>query len=202
MQGSVLARSENAGKLSLAPKELTLVPFYANDNRGADELRVWLAASADKAMPSTLAMRSRASASYCRHEDSVQAINDGIVPTKSSDTEGSRLSWWDHKGMAEWAELDLPQATEVSRVRLFWFADRPVNGGCDLPQNWVTPLQGRKRLGSRWITQQVPMALCRIASTIRPSDGSKRPPCESRSSFKQDGLAVFCNGPPSDGVIG
>ena len=137
LQGSVLARSENAGKLSLAPNELTLVPFYANDNRGADELRVWLAASTDKAMPSTLAMRSRASASYCWHEDSVQAINDGIVPTKSSDTEGSRLSWWDHKGTAEWAELDLPQATVVSQVRVFWFADRPVNGGCDVPQNWV-----------------------------------------------------------------
>ena len=34
-------------------------------------------------------------------------------------------------------ELDFPQATEVSKVRVFWFADRPVNGGCDVPQNWL-----------------------------------------------------------------
>jgi hypothetical protein len=136
LQGSVLACSEDTGKLSLAPKELTLVPFYANDNRGADELRIWLATSADKARPSTLATRSRASASYCWHDDLVQAINDGIVPAKSSDTEGSRLTWWDHKGTAEWAQLDFPRPTQVSKVQVFWFADRAANGGCDVPQNW------------------------------------------------------------------
>jgi hypothetical protein len=65
----------------------------------------------------------------------VGAINDGIVPVKSSDTSQPRLSWWDHKGSAEWAQLDFAESTEISKVRIFWFADRP-NGGCDLPQNW------------------------------------------------------------------
>jgi DUF1680 family protein len=136
VQGQVSACQLDGGKPSLVSAELTAVPYFANANRSPCSMRVWLPAKADKAVPATLATRSRASASYCWNLDSVDAMNDGIVPAKSSDTSHPRLSWWDHKGTTEWAELDFPQATEVSKVRVFWFADRPANGGCDVPQNW------------------------------------------------------------------
>lgn len=136
LHGQVQSCEKNGGAVSEKPPELTLVPFYANDNRGPSSLRVWLPADVAHAVPVTLAARSHASASYCWHEDSVDAINDGIVPAKSSDHSLLRLSWWDHKGTSEWAQFDFPQATEVLQVRVFWFADRPVNGGCDLPQSW------------------------------------------------------------------
>jgi len=137
LRGRVLSSIENDSKKDLVPARLTLVPYYANANRGPSSLRVWLAADPDKAAAATLASRSRASASYCWHEDSVEAIHDGIVPAASSDTSQPRLSWWDHKGSTEWAELDFPKAATVSKARIFWFADRFAHGGCDLPQGWT-----------------------------------------------------------------
>jgi len=125
----------NGAQPLITSAEVTAVPYYANANRAPSSMRVWLPASADKAVPPSIASRSRASASHCWNLDSVGAINDGIVPVKSSDTSQPRLSWWDHKGSAEWAQLDFAESTEISKVRIFWFADRP-NGGCDLPQNW------------------------------------------------------------------
>jgi hypothetical protein len=46
------------------------------------------------------------------------------------------MTWWDHKGTAEWVQYDFPSGANVSKVRVFWFADRPAEGGCDLPQSW------------------------------------------------------------------
>jgi hypothetical protein len=137
VHGNVKASIQERGVDRLTPAELTVIPFYANANRGPSRMRVWLPASPDKAMPATLASRSHASASHCWHLDSVEAIHDGVVPTKSNDVNTSRLSWWDHKGTSEWAQLDFPKATKVSKVRVFWFADRSVNGGCDVPESWT-----------------------------------------------------------------
>ena len=133
VRGRVQACDFEDGKRPLKPAELVAVPCYANANRAPSSMRVWLPASPDEAVP---ASRNHASASHCWHLDSVDAINDGIVPAKSSDTSQPRLSWWDHKGTTEWAELDFPEPIRVSKVRVFWFADRSVNGGCDVPENW------------------------------------------------------------------
>jgi DUF1680 family protein len=136
LQGKVLSRNTRGGQAILTPATFTAIPYYANANRGAAAMRVWFAADPAKATPATLATRSRVSASYCWRGDSVDAIHDGTIPAKSSDTRQSRLSWWDHKGSAEWVEYEFPKPTEVSSARVFWFADRPANGGCDVPQSW------------------------------------------------------------------
>ena len=133
VRGQVHACDFEDGKRSLKPAELMAVPYYANANRAPSAMRVWLPANSDKAVP---APRNHASASHCWHLDSVDAINDGVVPAKSSDTSQPRLSWWDQKGTTEWAELDFPEATKVGKARVFWFADKPVNGGCDVPEKW------------------------------------------------------------------
>jgi DUF1680 family protein len=136
VRGKVRARVEAGGKSRTAGAELTAVPFYASANREPGAMNVWMPAEAKLAVPATLAFRSRPSASHCWHLDSVAAINDGVVPSKSSDTGHPRLSWWDHKGTSEWAELAFPEPAQVSKARVFWFADRDISGGCDLPASW------------------------------------------------------------------
>jgi hypothetical protein len=136
IEGQVQSYSINGGKISSSPAQLTAVPYYASANRGPSAVRVWLPAAKETAVPATLAGQSHASASYCWHLDSVDALNDGVVAAKSGDNSKPRLTWWDHKGTAEWAQLDFPGKTEVSKISVYWFADKPVNGGCDVPENW------------------------------------------------------------------
>lgn len=136
IQGDVRSYNIAEGKTSTETATLTAVPYYASANRGRSSVRVWLPATRDAMTPATVAGKSRASASYCWHLDSVDAINDGFAPVKSSDNTKARLSWWDHKGTTEWAELDFPRKISVSKVSIFWFGDRPVDGGCDLPESW------------------------------------------------------------------
>jgi DUF1680 family protein len=133
LRGQVKAVQENQ---ELSDVSLTAIPFFAASNREPCQMRVWLPAVAEKAQPATLAARSKATASHCWRLDSAEAMIDGLVPTKSSDNTIGRLSWWDHKGTKEWAELDFPSETEVSSASVFWFADRPVRGGCDVPTSW------------------------------------------------------------------
>ena len=135
VHGQVGARDMEAGKIREDRAELIAIPFYTSANREPCSMRIWLPARADRAIPATLATRSRASASHCWHLDSVAAINDGMAPVKSSDTGQRRLSWWDHRGTMEWAKLTFPHPTEVSKVGVFWFADRATHGGCDVPKS-------------------------------------------------------------------
>jgi DUF1680 family protein len=146
LQGEVAVCNAIDGKTFLSPANLEAVPFYVNANREPTAMQVWLASSQEDATPFTLANRSRASASHCWHLDSVEAIHDGIIPAKSSDTSVPRLSWWDHKGTQEWAQLEFPEKTEVSKVRVFWYADKPEHGGCDVPQHWEVLYQD----GNEW----------------------------------------------------
>ena len=77
----------------------------------------------------------KATASRCFSGDTVEALNDGLVPTASNDSSIPRFTWWNHIGTTEWVQYDFPQAKEVSAVEVYWFDDTGV-GQCRLPQSW------------------------------------------------------------------
>lgn len=106
------------------PVDVEAIPYFAYGNRGQSDLRVWLPERREDATPETIATGAKASASHCWGADTVAAIHDGAVPAASRDTSVRRLSWWDHQGTREWAQLDFPRPTQVAKVRVFWFADR------------------------------------------------------------------------------
>ncbi len=67
--------------------------------------------------------------------DVMEAVNDGVAPERSGDGDIPRMTWWDHKGTAEWVQYDFDQPRAVSSVAVYWFDDGP-NGGCRIPASW------------------------------------------------------------------
>jgi hypothetical protein len=67
--------------------------------------------------------------------DSIDAVTDGIEPAKSGDQSVPRLTFWDHKGTAEWVQYEYPKPVTVTGVSLYWFDDTGV-GECRVPKSW------------------------------------------------------------------
>jgi len=84
-------------------------------------------------MPKPLGYKT--SASHCFRGDTVDAIADGLEPARSSDETIPRMTWWDHRGTKEWAQLDFVKPKEVSTVEVYWFDDTG-KGECRVPKSW------------------------------------------------------------------
>jgi hypothetical protein len=128
---------EKGGAVKVEPAEMTAVPYYAWCNRGAGALAVWLARTPGRAQPlppPTPATTAAVSASHT--EGSREAVNDGIEPKDSCDHDIPRFTWWDRKGSEQWIQLDLEKPVKIGAVEVYWFSDRRLNRGCDVPESW------------------------------------------------------------------
>ncbi|MFA7006489.1 MAG: transcriptional initiation protein Tat, partial [Verrucomicrobiia bacterium] len=67
--------------------------------------------------------------------DSAEACFDGQLPKNSNDHNIPRMTWWDHKGTAEWVERTFDKPTKFSAAEVYWFDDTG-KGGCRVPQSW------------------------------------------------------------------
>ncbi|RYX82657.1 glycoside hydrolase family 127 protein [bacterium] len=118
------------------PIEFTAIPFYANTNREPTEMAVWIADDKAKVLPITLSREATPSASHCFAGDSVSALNDGQTPQKSDDESIQRMTWWDHRGTQEWAQLTFKTPRTLSGTDIYWWDERRVNRQCRVPQSW------------------------------------------------------------------
>lgn len=87
----------------------------------------------------------KASASHVFSGDTVEALDDGLVPNASNDQDIPRFTWWDHRGTTEWVQYDFPQPKEISTVEVYWFDDTGV-GQCRIPKSWRIAYQD----GDEW----------------------------------------------------
>ena len=78
---------------------------------------------------------AKPSASHVWQSDTVDALNDGQLPTSSSDQGIPRLTWWDLKGSAAWVQYDVRDPQKVSQVEVYWFDDTG-KGQCRVPKSW------------------------------------------------------------------
>ncbi|MBT7302921.1 MAG: hypothetical protein HN849_25540, partial [Victivallales bacterium] len=74
--------------------------------------------------------------SYCHSGDAMSAINDGLSPKNSDDHSIPRHTWWSHRGTKEWAMLEFAKPRRLGVMEVYWFDDRPRNGGCRVPASW------------------------------------------------------------------
>lgn len=120
------------------PADLLAVPYYAWDHREPGEMLVWIPegrAIAAAVPKPTIASSAKPSASHCWGRDNVVALNDQAEPKNSNDHDIPRLTWWDHRGTAEWVQYDLAKPTKVSSVSVYWFDDERRPGQCRVPQS-------------------------------------------------------------------
>jgi hypothetical protein len=74
-----------------------------------------------------------ASASHVH--DLLRALDDGVLPVNSADTNVARFTWWDHVGTVEWVEYDFEQPRRIGRSGAYWYDDG-ASGRCRVPQSW------------------------------------------------------------------
>ncbi|MBV9866602.1 MAG: glycoside hydrolase family 127 protein [Abitibacteriaceae bacterium] len=134
---SSLALNAPNSTLHLEPVKFTAIPFYANTNREPTEMEVWLADDVSQAQPLTPTSDAVASASHCFSNDTVAALNDAVVPKASDDESIPRMTWWDHRGTAEWVQYDFKTPRPISGVEVYWWDERRVNRQCRVPQSWT-----------------------------------------------------------------
>jgi uncharacterized protein len=115
------------------------VPYSTWDNRKPGPMVVWLPEQAELAeLPGedgVIANGVRIRASHVNPSDTLQALNDGLLPKASNDHNLPRMTWWDHKGTTEWVSYRFPKERPVSSCAVYWFDDTGV-GACRIPAEW------------------------------------------------------------------
>jgi len=56
------------------------------------------------------------------------------------------MTWWNHRGTAEWIQMEWPSPRTVAAMDIYWFDDTG-RGQCRVPASW----QLFRRADGRWI---------------------------------------------------
>jgi DUF1680 family protein len=158
-------------------RQVTAIPYYAWDHRDPGAMLVWVrqdgksrepqadepgwagrlyraidAGTLGPSQPPALSDLLTPSTSHCWSRDNVMAVLDGREPKNSSDQSLPRLTWWDHRGTAEWVQYDVDQPMTMRAMEVYWFDDEPGGGECRIPASWKLLY----RAGDTW--KEVPNA--------------------------------------------
>lgn len=127
------------GVQTATPVRVTLIPYFAWCHRGADEMQVWLPTDPEGASGKYDATFT---ASWCNPTDSADVVFDESEPKASSDTKIRRMTWWPHKGTEEWIAFESSASFTAAGLRVYWFDDEAIHGGCRVPAGWRVQTQG------------------------------------------------------------
>jgi DUF1680 family protein len=136
-EGSTSARQPGSEEILTKKEEVTAIPYYSWNNRGAGEMEVWIPYKASAALPKpapTIASKSVVSSSV-HGKLMLKALNDQYDPVDSKDNSASYLHWWPKKNSTEWVQYDFDTTYTISSSKVYWFDDGPW-GGCRIPASW------------------------------------------------------------------
>jgi DUF1680 family protein len=116
--------------------DLTLVPYYAWNNRGISTMNVWFATDSEiikhNLNPITVELKDiRVSHTYTR--DNIMAVVSGNNPRHSFDTSIERWTSWNKVGEPQWIEFIFDRPTNLRSFSVYWYNDR---GGVQPPTSW------------------------------------------------------------------
>ena len=117
---------------------LSLLPYFAWNNRGDGSMMVWFPVSND-IQPyfdrhlMTHGKFKQLEASHTSEGDALAAIGDNLVPDKSNDSNFYRWTSWGKKNESQWINITLDKPIDMQSVSIFWYDD---NQEVRVPQSW------------------------------------------------------------------
>jgi hypothetical protein len=138
-QAQAVSRTE-PDKLGTTEVKFQAIPYCTWDNRKAGPMVVWLPEKPELAeiAGEEGAVQSNGvgvTASHVNPSDTLEELNDGATPQSSKDHAIRRMTWWDHKGTAEWLSYRFARPQPVAEASVYWFDDTG-SGGCRVPAEW------------------------------------------------------------------
>ena len=144
-----LDRNKENGMVSETEVPVKLIPYSTWNNRGADQMAVWIPEAAEYARPipePTIASKARTlmiqapiqkdapeSASV---ESWAWGVNDQWEPKRSSDISKPYHYWWLRNGTLETLAYQFDQPYTVSNVQVYWLDFDHYDGNFRVPESW------------------------------------------------------------------
>lgn len=118
------------------------IPYSTWNNRGADQMAVWIPENANYARPvpdETIASRARTLMvqSASSYEEEAFGVNDQWEPTRSSDISKPYHYWWLKRGSLESLEYAFEKPETVSGVDVYWLDFDHYDGDFRVPESWT-----------------------------------------------------------------
>ena len=79
-----------------------------------------------------IAAKATVTTSYCSPWETINALNDGFVPTSSNDRNHDVYGNWPQKG-TQWVQYKLDKKYKISKTDIYWFKD---NQGIEVPTSY------------------------------------------------------------------
>ncbi|MDR2919164.1 MAG: discoidin domain-containing protein [Tannerella sp.] len=117
---------------------LTLLPYFAWNNRGDGSMMVWFPETEDIQPYINMQLMTHGKfkdieASYTSASDILSAIADNQTPETSADNHVYKWTSRGEYGKPQWITITLEKATDIQSISVFWYDD---NGRVKVPQSW------------------------------------------------------------------
>ena len=143
-----ISRDEN-NKLVEKEVPFLAIPYSTWDNRGSDEMAVWIPTSASYAKPTpepTIASKAQTvvmrvpiqndAPLISSPEESTWGVNDQWEPKSSSDISKPYFNWWMKRGTPETLAYEFEKEETVSNVEVYWLDFDHYDGNYRVPESW------------------------------------------------------------------
>lgn len=139
------------GIVELTGNDFTAIPYYTWNNRGADQMEVWVADSKEYTRPTpnpTIASKAQA---FTLNQAPIQndamvkeldvmepawGVNDQWEPKSSSDISEPYFYWWLKQGTKESLVYKFDKEYKISKVQVYWLDIDQYDGNFRVPQSW------------------------------------------------------------------
>ncbi len=137
------------GSGEVVPCTLKAIPYSTWNNRGPQQMEVWIAASPTTATATPLPTIASQAQTFSNRgpiqNDAPETaptdgwaggVNDQWEPRRSSDTSKPYHYWWLKRGTRESITYQLAEATTVNNVQVYWLDFDHYDGSFRVPQSW------------------------------------------------------------------